>query len=86
LGIESLVLTDEDLSEVDKLIDEARGETPAIAAFSDLPPEQSAAIRARVLEEEEYADIAARLRCSPAVVRQRVSRGLRAMRATLEDS
>ncbi|MEJ7786980.1 MAG: RNA polymerase sigma factor [Solirubrobacteraceae bacterium] len=85
LGIEPLAMTDTDLAEVDNLIDEARGATPATVAFGGLPPEQSAAIRARVLDEEEYADIAARLKCSTAVVRQRVSRGLRAMRATLEE-
>ncbi len=67
------------------LIDQARGVTPATAALDSLPAEQSAAVRARVLEEQDYAEIASRLECSQAVVRQRVSRGLRTMRTTLEE-
>jgi RNA polymerase sigma factor (sigma-70 family) len=86
LGIASLTLTEEDLSHVDDLIDRTRGVTPAMLALAELPPDQSAAVHARVVDDEDYEDIAARLKCSPAVVRQRVSRGLRALRATLEDS
>lgn len=85
LGIASLPLNVEDLSHVDALIDQARGVTPATAALDSLPAEQSAAVRARVLEEQDYAEIASRLECSQAVVRQRVSRGLRTMRTTLEE-
>jgi RNA polymerase sigma-70 factor (ECF subfamily) len=33
-----------------------------------------------VIEERSYREIAGRLRCSEAVVRQRVSRGLRRLR------
>lgn len=86
LGIASLTLTDDDLSRVDDLIDQTHGATPAMLALAELPPDQSAAVRARVVNDEDYQDIAARLKCSPAVVRQRVSRGLRAIRATLEDT
>lgn len=86
LGFAPLALTDDDLAHIDALIDQARGATPATAALDALPPEQSAAVRARVLSEEDYEDIAGRLKCSPAVVRQRVSRGLRTMRATLEET
>jgi RNA polymerase sigma-70 factor (ECF subfamily) len=85
LGIPPLSLTDEDLARVDELVDEARGMTPATIALSELPTEQEAAVRARVVDEEEYESIARRLECSPAVVRQRVSRGLRTMRTTLEE-
>ena len=81
----SLSLTDDDIAHVDVLIDLARDGTPATRAFAELPPDQSAAVRARVIDEQDYADIASRLECSQAVVRQRVSRGLRAMRATLEE-
>lgn len=45
-----------------------------------LGPEQAAAVRARVLEDESYVDIAERLRCSESVIRQRVSRGLTKLR------
>jgi DNA-directed RNA polymerase specialized sigma24 family protein len=35
--------------------------------------------------EHDYDHLAAELRCSPSVVRQRVSRGLRALRADLTE-
>jgi RNA polymerase sigma factor (sigma-70 family) len=60
-------------------------EGPSVDALLErLPAEQRAALEARVLQEREYADIARSLRCSEAVVRQRVSRGLRRLRAELE--
>ena len=42
-------------------------------------------IRARILEEQPYDVIAARLRCSPLVARKRVSRGLATLRDVLEE-
>ena len=42
-------------------------------------------MRARVIDERDYADIAKDMRCSEAVVRKRVSRGLGTMRARLEE-
>jgi RNA polymerase sigma-70 factor (ECF subfamily) len=86
LGIASLPLTDDDLAQIDALIDEERGVAPATLALAELPPDQAMVVQARVVDGEDYEDIAARLKCSPAVVRQRVSRGLRAMRTKLEDS
>jgi RNA polymerase sigma factor (sigma-70 family) len=55
----------------------------ATLALAELPPEQRHAIEARVLGEREYTEIAGELRCSEAVVRQRVSRRLRALRTRL---
>src|ERR1019366_4369522 len=40
--------------------------------------------QARVLDERDYEEIAAELRCSEAVVRKRVSRALRTLRTGLE--
>ena len=48
----------------------------ASALLGSLPADQAAAIHGRVVEEEPYADLAGRLRCSEAAVRKRVSRGL----------
>jgi RNA polymerase sigma factor (sigma-70 family) len=45
-----------------------------------LPPDQADAVRARVLEQRSYKDIAASVRVSEAVVRKRVSRGLLTLR------
>ena len=42
-------------------------------------------MRARVLDEEDYAEIAERLRCSESVVRQRVRRGLATLRRIHEE-
>lgn len=44
------------------------------------------AARRRGAAERSYGEIAAELRCSGAVVRQRVSRGLRALASQLEDA
>jgi RNA polymerase sigma factor (sigma-70 family) len=50
-----------------------------------LPPEQREAVRARVVEERSYPDIAGELETSELVVRKRVSRGLSNLRAEMEN-
>jgi DNA-directed RNA polymerase specialized sigma24 family protein len=50
-----------------------------------LPADQAQAVRERVVEERSYEQIAAAMRCSPSVVRKRVSRGLATMRAAIEE-
>ncbi len=50
-----------------------------------LPHDQAEAIRARILDEQSYDVIAARLRCSALVARKRVSRGLATLRDVLEE-
>ena len=76
-----LYLDDEDVARI-----EAVGDGPAVSALASLPPEQRAAVEARVVEELEYADVAAALQCSEQVARKRVSRGLAALRARMEDA
>jgi DNA-directed RNA polymerase specialized sigma24 family protein len=51
-----------------------------------LPDEQREAIEKRVIEEEPYPAIAARIGCSEQVVRKRVSRGLAALRREVRES
>lgn len=85
LGISVLTITDDDLDRLDTLIDEERGHTPAVRALDELPAEQSDAVRARVLEDVAYDELAEHLRCSSAVARQRVSRGLRALRTIVKE-
>ncbi|MEV4421986.1 RNA polymerase sigma factor [Patulibacter sp. NPDC049589] len=80
LGVPALALTDDDLARIDELTG-----VDATAALADLPDEQREAIAARVLDGGGYDEIAAALRCSESVVRQRVSRGLRTLRTRLED-
>ena len=54
-------------------------------ALTYLPADQAEAVRARIVDEREYEDIARELRTSEAVVRKRVSRGLGALRRQVED-
>ncbi|MDP2711645.1 MAG: RNA polymerase sigma factor [Solirubrobacteraceae bacterium] len=58
----------------------------AEAALERLPAEHRAAVWARIVDERRYPEIATELRCSEAVVRKRVSRGLAAIRRDLEES
>jgi RNA polymerase sigma factor (sigma-70 family) len=81
---EPLVLTDDDLEEVEARAD--RGNSALAAGLADLPEPTRAALLARIVDEEPYEDIAARLACSEQVVRQRVHRGLRRLRAALEEA
>lgn len=63
----------------------AEGERWVREMLDGLPPEQREAIRARVLDERGYADIARELRTSELVVRKRVSRGLAKLRERMEE-
>jgi RNA polymerase sigma factor (sigma-70 family) len=81
LGMEPIAIDDELLARIERLGGDARVE----ALLARLTPEQSDAVRARVLEEQDYAGIASRLRCSESVVRQRVSRGLAVLRQIHEE-
>ena len=78
LGMAPLVLTDEAIERISQL------DHTALGLVDDLPDDQQAAVRARVIDERDYPDIAKDLRCSEAVVRKRVSRGLGAVRARME--
>jgi RNA polymerase sigma-70 factor (ECF subfamily) len=80
LGLPKLILDDHTIDTIARL---SAGQDAATLALAELPPEQQQAIEAHVLEEREYAEIAKELQCSEAVVRQRVSRGLRALRTRL---
>ena len=75
LGMERLELSDADIARIDSL-----GEDSASALLELLGPDQRRAIRAHVVDEQSYAEIAAREQVSEAVVRKRVSRGLAAVR------
>lgn len=79
LGMEPLALDDDDLARIGEL------DGTAVDALATLPAEQSAAITGRVLEDRDYEELSRVLHCSESVVRQRVSRGLRTLRAQLEE-
>jgi RNA polymerase sigma factor (sigma-70 family) len=80
-----IAIDDGDVARIERLVDEAIAGTPGLDALERLPAAQREAVRARILDERAYGEIAADLRCSGAVVRQRVSRGLRALARELGD-
>lgn len=79
LGMAPIALDDDAITRLEALTG-----SPALRLLEALPEEQRDAVRARVIGERAYHEIAAELGCSESVVRQRVSRGIRAMRAHLE--
>lgn len=85
LQAEPLVLTDEALERVEALADAERSAGVVRDLLAQLPPDQHAAVRAHVLDERSYEEIARDLETSQAVVRQRVSRGLRTLRMNLSE-
>jgi RNA polymerase sigma-70 factor (ECF subfamily) len=85
LAWEPQVLDDDDLAAVERMASDD-DERQVLMAVALLPATQREAIVARIVEEEDYGAIASRLHTSEAVIRQRVSRGLRRLRAQLESS
>jgi RNA polymerase sigma factor (sigma-70 family) len=78
---EAVAFTGEELERVECA---ASGDGWVMELLEQLPIEQREAVRARVLEERSYPDIAGELKTSELVVRKRVSRGLSNLRAELE--
>ena len=76
LRIERPPLTEADVAEFTRLA----GEVSADALLEELPADQRGALRARILEERPYGEIAVAEGVSEAAVRQRVSRGLTSLR------
>jgi RNA polymerase sigma-70 factor, ECF subfamily len=79
LGMERLELSDADIARIDALGEDS----PASALLELLADDQRSAIRAHIVEERSYTEIAAHEQVSEAVVRKRVSRGLAAVRARM---
>ncbi|HEY1689573.1 MAG TPA: RNA polymerase sigma factor [Solirubrobacteraceae bacterium] len=84
LGIEPLALDDELLERIEEL--DAHAEGVALGLLEDLPEDQRVAVQGRVIGELDYEELSEQLSCSQSVVRQRVSRGLRSMRARLRQT
>ena len=78
LGMAPLALDDEAI----ELVVTTDGDV--VELLQRLPADQRAAIEARVLDEQEYEQIAAATQTSEAVIRKRVSRGLASLRRKLE--
>ncbi len=80
LAMQPVVLDDEAFERIEQLASEGW----LADELAALPVEQREAVKARVIDEQEYADIARSLRCSELVVRKRVSRGLSVLRDRFE--
>lgn len=74
----AMTVEDGDLTLILELADAERSSSELLA---ELPPDERTAVRARIIEDREYDEIARSLGCSPMVVRKRVSRGLARLRA-----
>lgn len=79
LALERSEPSDADLRRIEALGADVDG------ALAALPADQRAAVRARILEERGYDEIAREQRASEGAVRQRVSRALRRLRAEIGD-
>ena len=62
------------------------GDDAAVSMLATLPAHQRAAIHSHVVHERDYGEIAAAQHVSEQAVRQRVSRGLAALRARMGGS
>jgi RNA polymerase sigma-70 factor (ECF subfamily) len=83
LALEPVVLSDEALERVEERA--GRGDRVLADSLAELSDAVRGALLARVVDEEPYEDIAARLGCSEQVVRKRVQRGLAALRTGMEE-
>jgi len=82
LGIrEAVSFQDEELDRVEQLLS---SDGWIVGLLDELPDEQAEAVRARVIDERDYLEIADRLKTSELVIRKRVSRGLAALRRHVE--
>lgn len=82
LHMPPLSFSDEAAELLEHLADRAEG-AEALELLNHLPEDQRLSVMKHILEDRDYADIATELRCSPNVVRKRVSRGLAVLRRQL---
>ena len=83
LAIPRLELTDEAIERIEELAE--LGAARLDVELAALPASQRDAVRARVLHEQSYTEIAATHNTTEANVRQRVTRGLARLRRRMEE-
>ncbi len=81
LHLEPLVLDDADIQRIEEVAEAADLVEMVRATLSATEYE---ALRARAVDEESYAELALRMRCSEAVARKRVSRAIANVRTVIE--
>jgi RNA polymerase sigma factor (sigma-70 family) len=83
LGIrDAIIFSGEDLERIETL---ASLDGQSLALLDGLPTDQREAVRARILNERSYREIADELQTSELVIRKRVSRGLSTLKRQLEE-
>jgi RNA polymerase sigma factor (sigma-70 family) len=82
LGFAAIQFGGGELERVDELVSV---DLEVLGLLEGLPEPQRHAVTERIVNERSYEEIAEELSCSESVVRQRVSRGLRALRTKLEE-
>lgn len=81
LAMAHVELCDESLAAIERL-----GSCRLVELLDGLPVDQRDAVRARVIDELDYEQVASIARVSPAAARKRVSRGLAAMRRQFDQT
>jgi RNA polymerase sigma factor (sigma-70 family) len=85
LGIDRVEVTDASLERVEAMMDAEHPDNPILALLEELPEDQRETVRAHVIDEQSYDEIAQRWGISKGLARQRVSRGLRSMRLSMKE-
>jgi RNA polymerase sigma-70 factor (ECF subfamily) len=85
LGMPERDLPPEDYERIEDLIDFAPIRQALVEALETLGPDQREAMRLRVIDGLDYAEVAERLHCTQQSARQRVSRGLRKVALLLQE-
>jgi RNA polymerase sigma-70 factor (ECF subfamily) len=82
LGVERRALTDAEYDRIEELAGLTELRTELRAGLAELSDDHRDALRLRIVEERDYADVAGRLGVSEQTARARVSRALHALRRT----
>ena len=80
LGLPPLPLDDDD---IERILEIAEATELLREIRAHVSPEAFEVLRARLIDEEPYAELAQRLECSEAVVRKRLSRAVADLRTTI---
>jgi RNA polymerase sigma-70 factor (ECF subfamily) len=84
LGVTVPPLDDESIARIEALVDSDAQRAAVAAALDDLPDGERTAVELRVVDELDYAEIAARLSCTEGAARTRVHRGLARLNRLME--
>ena len=82
LAFERIEIYDADVDRINEIVESTDVLEHLVRQLS---ADQFRALRARIVDERDYAEIARELRCSSGVVRMRVNRALKTLRAAAHD-